>query len=74
MQIARSFDRNAIFDQINARRQQINRDMIYNREVGHQSDPSLAIELAHLADQEDALLGFGSVSVNSNEFAPVIAA
>ncbi len=74
MQITKSFDRSFIFQQINARRQEINRDMIYNREIGRQSDPVLAVELAQLADQEDALLGFGPASVQSNDFTPAIAA
>jgi hypothetical protein len=56
MQTVKTFDRGGIFREINARRREINRTMIYNREVNKPPDPSLSAELVMLANREDELL------------------
>ncbi len=60
MQEAKSDDRNAIFRAIDARRQEINRNMISDREMGKPTDPEKLDELSVLAEREDALLEAGA--------------
>jgi hypothetical protein len=60
MQVAKSFDRGYVFREINARRQEINRNMIWDREMGKPTDPKKLSELSALAEREDALLEFGA--------------
>lgn len=55
MQVAKVFDRGSIFREINTLRHQINREMIWDREMGKPRDPEKVAKLSALADQEDAL-------------------
>jgi hypothetical protein len=55
MQSTKIYDRSAIFHQINARRSEINKAMIWDKAVGRPTDPNKIAELSLLADREDSL-------------------
>jgi hypothetical protein len=58
MREAKSFSLPGVFQQINARREEINEEMRYNRRIGKPQPPALKEELEVLAAQENASLQF----------------
>jgi hypothetical protein len=58
MRQAKSFSLPSVFQQINARREEINEEMRYNRRIGQPQPAALTEELAVLAAQENDSLHF----------------